>query len=50
MGQIIFMYRGNELIPFIAKEFGIKTLVGAWLGDDPEINKREVEGLLKLSN
>ena len=31
---------GNELIPRIAKEFGIKTLVGAWLGDDDEINKK----------
>jgi glucan 1,3-beta-glucosidase len=41
---------GNEYIPLIAKEYGIKTLVGAWLGDDPEINEREIEGLIKLSN
>jgi exo-beta-1,3-glucanase (GH17 family) len=41
---------GNEFIPLIAKEYGIKTLVGAWLGDDPEINEREIEGLIKLSN
>ena len=40
---------GNELIPKVAKEFGIKTLVGAWLGNDPEINQREVEGLIKLA-
>ncbi len=40
---------GNELIPKVAKEFGIKTLVGAWLGDDLDINKREVEGLIKLA-
>lgn len=40
---------GNEFIPIIAKEFGIKTLVGAWLGDDPEVNKNEIEGLIKLS-
>lgn len=39
---------GNELIPGIAKEYGIKTLVGAWLGKDPEINQREVEGLINL--
>ncbi|MCO4821340.1 MAG: glycosyl hydrolase, partial [Flavobacteriaceae bacterium] len=25
---------GNELIPIIAKEYGLKTFVGAWLGDD----------------
>lgn len=41
---------GNEMIPRIAKEMGMKTLVGAWLGDDPEINKREVEGLIQLTN
>jgi len=41
---------GNEFIPKIAKELGIKTLVGAWLGDEPEINEREVAGLIKLAN
>lgn len=40
---------GNELIPSIAKEYGIKTLVGAWLGDEAEINKREIAGLIKLA-
>jgi exo-beta-1,3-glucanase (GH17 family) len=41
---------GNELIPKIAKEFGIKTLVGAWLGKDAEINEQEIAGLLELAN
>lgn len=41
---------GNELIPKIAKEFGIKTLVGAWLGTDSEINKQEIAALIKLAN
>lgn len=40
---------GNELIPVIAKEYGLKTLVGAWLGSDYEINKKEIEGLKKLA-
>ncbi len=40
---------GNEQIPRIAKEYGLKTLVGAWLGDDPEINQAEIQGLIKLS-
>ena len=31
---------GNEMIAKIAKEMGMKTLVGAWLGDDPEINEK----------
>ena len=41
--------QGNELIPLAAKELGIKTLVGAWLGDDLEKNELEVEGLIKLA-
>ncbi len=40
---------GNELIPRIAKEYGMKTLVGAWLGDDMEKNEQEIEALLKLA-
>jgi exo-beta-1,3-glucanase (GH17 family) len=40
---------GNEIIPRIAHEYGIKTLVGAWLGDDDKINKREIAGLIKLA-
>lgn len=40
---------GNEHIPIIAKEFGMKTLVGAWLGNDAEVNEREVAGLIKLA-
>ena len=40
---------GNEAIPRIAKEYGIKTLVGAWLGDDTEINEREIAGLIELA-
>lgn len=39
---------GNELIPVLAKEYGLKTLVGAWLGDDPEVNAAEINGLIKL--
>ena len=41
---------GNELIPIIAKEMGMKTLVGAWLGDDQEINDRELNGLISLAD
>lgn len=41
---------GNEQIPRIAREFGIKSMVGAWLGDDPEINKQEIAGLIEITN
>ena len=41
---------GNEQIPILAKEYGLKTLVGAWLGDDPKINEDEITGLINLTN
>lgn len=41
---------GNELIPKIAKEMGMKTLVGAWLSDDLEKNEEEIAGLLQLAS
>ena len=40
---------GNEQIPKIAKEYGLKTLVGAWLGDDNQVNENEIKGLIALS-
>jgi exo-beta-1,3-glucanase (GH17 family) len=40
---------GNELIPVIAKEYGLQTLVGAWLSSDKEKNQEEIKNLLKLS-
>ncbi|NJC26263.1 glycoside hydrolase family 17 protein [Neolewinella antarctica] len=40
---------GNELVPKIAKELGMKTMVGAWLGDDPEKNKVEIAGLIRVA-
>jgi len=40
---------GNEMIPIIAKEYGMKTLVGAWLGSDTEKNEEEIKGLLDLA-
>ena len=40
---------GNELIPRIAKELGIKTLVGAWLGSEKEKNDAEIAGLKQLA-
>lgn len=40
---------GNEWIPQIAKEYGIKTMVGAWLGKDDKINQQEIEGLIRVA-
>lgn len=40
---------GNEFIPKVAKEMGLKTLVGAWLGKDDEVNQKEIAGLQALA-
>jgi len=40
---------GNDLIPKVAKEYGMNTLVGAWLGDDREKNEIEINALIKLA-
>lgn len=40
---------GNEFVPKVAKELGIKTLVGAWIGNDRKKNRREIEALIELS-
>jgi exo-beta-1,3-glucanase (GH17 family) len=41
---------GNERIPAIAREFGMNTLVGAWLGSDLEKNRLELDGLYALAD
>ncbi|MCB0260046.1 MAG: glycosyl hydrolase, partial [Calditrichaeota bacterium] len=40
---------GNEQIPRIGHENGLKTLVGAWLGSDAEKNEREIEAVIKVA-
>lgn len=40
---------GNQLIPVVAKEMGLKTLVGAWLGTDRAKNREEIDGLVALA-
>ncbi|MFN3968842.1 MFS transporter [Flavobacterium sp.] len=40
---------GNELIPEIAHEKGLKTIVGAWISDDRDRNEKEIQSLIKLA-
>jgi len=40
---------GHEQTPRIAKEMGLKTLVGAWLGTDAAINDREMAGVIAVA-
>ena len=40
---------GNELIPAIAREYGLKTMVGIWLDDDLEHNELELENAIRVA-
>ena len=39
---------GHEQTPRIARELGLKTLVGAWLGTDRQINEREIAAAIEI--
>lgn len=39
---------GNELVAKVAKDMGMQTMVGAWLGDDRDLNEKEIEGLISM--
>ena len=41
---------GNELIPAIAREAGLKTMVGVWLDDNKEQNEIEVANAIEIAN
>ncbi len=41
---------GNELVPEVAKEMGLKTMVGAWLGPDKSKNEEEIAALIDMAN
>ena len=41
---------GNELIPAIAKEHGLKTMVGVWLDDNKEQNEIELANAIEIAN
>ena len=40
---------GNELVPPIAAEFGMKVTVGAWIDKDANRNNREIESAISLA-
>lgn len=40
---------GNELIPEMANQKGLKTVVGAWISDDKERNEKEIQSLIALA-
>lgn len=40
---------GNELVPPIAAEFGLKVTVGAWIDKDEDRNTREITAAIELA-
>src|ERR1700710_988713 len=40
---------GNELVPPIAAEFGIKVMVGAWISKDDDHNASQIESAIALA-
>ncbi len=40
---------GNELIPKLARERGLKTMVGAWINNDKNQNEKEIKALIDLA-
>lgn len=40
---------GNELVPPIAAEFGMKVMVGAWINKNDEYNQREIAAAIDLA-
>lgn len=47
--RIFSCTEGNDMIPQLAREYGFKTLVGAWLGEDKEKNEEEIQRLIELA-
>ncbi len=40
---------GNELVPPIANEFGMKVTVGAWISKEADRNEREIQAAIDLA-
>ena len=40
---------GNELVPPIAAEFGLKVMVGAWIRKDDDYNAAQIESAIALA-
>jgi exo-beta-1,3-glucanase (GH17 family) len=39
----------DQVLP-VAQKYGIKVLVGAWIGRDPEANERQLSDVIRLAN
>ena len=41
---------GNELIPKVASELGLQTMVGVWIGNDLDKNESEIEHAIQIAS
>jgi exo-beta-1,3-glucanase (GH17 family) len=41
---------GNELIPGVASELGLRTMVGVWIGTDLAKNEKELENAIRIAS
>ena len=41
---------GNELVPRVAADLGLRTLVGVWIGTDPDKNEIEMGNAIQLAS
>jgi exo-beta-1,3-glucanase (GH17 family) len=48
--RIYSVSQGLELVPGIARELGLKVLVGAWIGVDAEMNRTQLDTAVRLAN
>jgi hypothetical protein len=49
VGPYLFLHGGNELIPQVAAEMGLKTMVGVWLDEDHEHNEIELNNAIAVA-
>jgi glucan 1,3-beta-glucosidase len=41
---------GLDRIPDIARRYGLKVMLGLWLSNQPDMNRRQIQGAVKLAN
>lgn len=48
--RIYAVDQGLEYVPELARELGLKVLLGAWIGRDPVANRTQLETAIRLAN
>lgn len=48
--RIYAVDQGLEYVPELASQYGLKVLLGAWIGRDPAANRFQIEAAVRLAN